>query len=162
MSFQPRRRNVMGGRLNIEEKFYRRLRSGSGWARFKFPSTKSQRGIVFFARASAAEGATSADNFALEVNALTTIGANHAWTLEARKVLGWNFDLHPFLRKKNVVGKLCICLLLTLFFRHLGEHFLRRLLGRFLGGDAHGTAGFEIAESGGDLAPVAEFEGALA
>ncbi len=36
------------------------------------------------------------------------------------------------------------------------------LLGGFFGGDAHGAARLEVDESGGDFAPVAEFQGALA
>ncbi len=48
------------------------------------------------------------------------------------------------------------------FFLELGEHFASGLLGGFFGGDSYGAAGFEVDESGGDFAPVAEFEGTLA
>ena len=103
-----------------------------------------------------------AEDFALEVDAFAALGADDARAFEAGKIFGVNFNSHPFLGEENVVGELRIGFLLAFFFRHIGEEVFRGLLGGFFRGDADGAAGLEIAEGGGDFAPVAEFQGALA
>src|ERR1700757_630181 len=118
--------------------------------------------VITLARAGAAERAAVANDFALEVDAFAALGADYAGAFEAGKVLKLDFDFDPLFGKQRVVGKLCVSLLLPCFFLQFGKHFLRGLFGRFLRGDAHGAARLQIAEGGGDLAPIAEFQGALA
>ena len=64
--------------------------------------------------------------------------------------------------EENIVGELCVGFLLADSLDEFGKHFAGGLLGRFLGGHAHGAAGLKVHEGGGDLAPVAKFQGALA
>jgi len=109
-----------------------------------------------------AEGAAFLEDFAFEVDAFAALGADDAWTFEAGKIFGANFNFDPLLVEEDVVGKLGVGFLLAVFFVELGEEFTGGLLGRFFGGDADGTSGLQIAEGGGDFAPVAEFQGALA
>jgi hypothetical protein len=64
--------------------------------------------------------------------------------------------------KKDFVRELRIRFLLASFFFEGGKHFARGLLGGFFGSDAHGATGLKVNEGGGDLSPIAEFEGAFA
>jgi hypothetical protein len=118
--------------------------------------------IIAFAGAGAAEGVAVAKDFALEIDAFAALGTDDTGAFEAGKIFGVDFDFHPFLGEKNVVGELRVGLLLAFFFGEIGEEVFRGLLRGFFGGDADGAAGLEITESGGDLAPVAKFQGALA
>ena len=109
-----------------------------------------------------AEGAAALEDFAFEVNAFAALGADNAGAFEAGQVFWADFNLDPLLLEENVVGKLGVGFLLAVFFVEFGEELAGGLFGRFFGGDADGASGLQIAESGGDFAPVSEFEGALA
>ena len=109
-----------------------------------------------------AEGAAVLEDFAFEVDAFTALGADDAGAFEARKIFGADFNFDPLFVEEDFVGKLGVGFLLAVFFVELGEKFAGGLLGRFFGGDADCASGLQIAESGGDFAPVAEFQGALA
>ena len=109
-----------------------------------------------------AEGAAFLEDFAFEVDAFAALGADDAWTFEAGKIFGANFNFDPLLVEEDVVGKLGVGFLLAVFFVELGEEFTGGLLGRFFGGDTHRAAGLQVDERRGDFAPVAEFQGALA
>ena len=115
-----------------------------------------------FTGAGAAEGAALLDHFALEVDAFAALGTDAARSFEAGQIFRLDFDLHPFFGKKHLIRELRISLLLGFFFRETGEELFGGLLGRFLRGDANSAAGLQVAEGSGDLAPVAEFQGALA
>src|SRR5580692_9078549 len=109
-----------------------------------------------------AEGAAILEDFAFEVDAFATLGTDDAGAFEAGKIFWADFDFDPLLVEENVVGKLGVGFLLAVFFVEFGKEFAGGLLGRFFGGDANGASGLQIAEGGGDFAPVAEFEGAFA
>ena len=109
-----------------------------------------------------AEGAAILEDFAFEVDAFATLGTDDAGAFEAGKIFWADFDFDPLLVEENVVGKLGVGFLLALFFVEFGKEFAGGLLGRFFGGDANGASGLQIAEGGGDFAPVAEFKGAFA
>ena len=104
----------------------------------------------------------SGGDFAVEVDAFAAFGADYARAFEAGKIFRLDFDFDPFGVEENFVGELRVGFLLAFFSREIGKQFAGGLLGGFLGGDADGAAGLQIAESGGDFAPVAEFQGALA
>jgi hypothetical protein len=119
-------------------------------------------GIVALASAGTAQGAAVLEDFALEVDTFAALGADNARTFKTGQVFRKDFDFHPFLGEKNVVGELSVGFLLAFFPGEVGKQLLCGLLGRFFGGNANGAAGFEVAERGGDFAPVAELQGALA
>jgi hypothetical protein len=108
-----------------------------------------------------AEGAAVLEDFAFEVDAFAALGADDTGAFEAGKVFGADFNFDPLIVEENVVGKLGVGFLLAVFFVEFGEEFAGGLLGGFSGGDADGTAGLQIAEGGGNFAPVAEFESTL-
>ena len=59
-------------------------------------------------------------------------------------------------------NRLGVGFLLASVLGHVGKHFAGGLLGGFFCGNADGASGLQIAESGGDFAPIAEFQGAFA
>jgi hypothetical protein len=109
-----------------------------------------------------AEGAAFLEDFTFEVDAFAALGTDDAWAFEAGKIFWADFNFDPLLVEENIVGKLGVGFLLAMFFIEFGEEFAGGLLGRLFGGDANGASGLQIAEGGGDFAPVAEFQGALA
>src|SRR5712691_3050995 len=133
ISFQPRNRSVMGGRLSIERILYRRSRmfdsEGSG-----------QCFVIFFSGAGAAESAASHYHLTLEIDAFAALGADDAGAFEARQIFGLHFDFHPLLVEEDFVGELRVGFLLAGVFAEFGEHFARGLLGRFFRGDPDGAA----------------------
>jgi hypothetical protein len=90
------------------------------------------------------------------------LGTDYARAFEAGEVFGLDFDFDPFFVEEDFVGELGVGFLLAGLFVHFREHFAGGLLGGFFGGDADGAARFQIDEGGGDFAPVAKFQGALA
>src|SRR5258705_6029897 len=118
--------------------------------------------VIAFAGAGTAEGAPILEYFALEVDAFAALGADDARAFETGKILRMDFDLHPFLRKQHIVGKLSVGLLLSFFAGQIRKEISGGLLGRLFRSDADGAAGLEVAECGSDFAPVAEFQRALA
>ena len=118
--------------------------------------------VIAFAGAGAAEGAPVLHDFAFEIDAFAAFGADDAGAFEARQIFGLDFDFHPLFIEENFVGELCVGFLLAGVLAEFRKHFAGSLLGRFFRGDAHGTAGLQVDESGGDFAPIAEFQRALA
>jgi len=118
--------------------------------------------VIFFSGAGAAEGAASDYDFAFEVDAFAALGADDAGAFEAGQIFGLDFDFDPLLVEENFLREPRVGFLLAGILAEFGEQFAGGLLGGFPGGDADGSAGLEIEESGGDFAPVAEFQGALA
>src|SRR6266404_2301643 len=155
ISFQPRKRNVIGGRLSIERILYRR-------SRMLDLEVSGQCIVIFFSGAGAAEGAAFHYDFTFEVDAFATLSADDARAFEAGQIFGLDFDFDPLFVEEDFVGELRVRFLLAGVFAEFGEHFAGGLLGAFPGGDADGPAGREIDESGGDFAPVAKFQSALA
>jgi hypothetical protein len=146
--------------LGRELRLHALIRSGCRPAGLK--SNHLQVGVVSFAGAGSAHCAAALQHFALEINAFAAFGTDYPGTFEARKVLGPDFDLHPFFVKQYFVGQLRVRFLLAAVFGHFREHFAGGLLAGFFGGDTDGAASLQVNEGGGHFSPVAEFQGALA
>src|SRR5258708_39842851 len=131
ISFQPRSRSVIGGRLSIERILYRRCRA------FDL-EVSGQCFVIFFSRAGAAEGAAVHYDFALEIDAFAALGADDTGAFEAGQIFGQNVDLDPLLVEEDVVGELRVGFLLAGVLAEFGEHFAGSLLRRFFGVDADG------------------------
>jgi hypothetical protein len=102
------------------------------------------------------------NDFALEVDAFTTLLAHDARAFETRQILRPDFHADPLLFEELVVGQDAVGFLLPQLFIEFREHFPRALLGMFGGDDADRAAGFEVHEGRGHFAPVEEFQRALA
>src|SRR5260370_40914648 len=155
ISFQPRKRSVIGGRLSIERILYRRCRA------FDL-EVSGQCFVIFFSRAGTAEGAALHYHFAFEIDAFAALGADNAGAFEAGQIFGQDFDLDPWLVEAHFVGELRVGFLLAGVLAKFGKHFAGGLLGGFFGGDAHGASGLEVDERGGAFAAVAEVRGSVA
>src|SRR5258708_26388979 len=99
ISFQPRSRSVIGGRLSIERILYRRCRA------FDL-EVSGQCFVIFFSRAGAAEGAAVHYDFALEVDAFAALGADDARAFEAWPDFGQDFYFDPLLVETHFVRDL--------------------------------------------------------
>src|SRR5260370_12704314 len=118
--------------------------------------------VITLTRATATECAAFYNYFALEIDSFLALSADHAGAFEARQIFRLDFDFHPLLVEKDFVGEFRVGFLLAGVLAEFRKHFVGSLLGRFSRGDTHGTAGLQVDESGGNFAPIAEFQRALA
>src|SRR5712692_1957405 len=114
-------------------------------------------------------GAGAAKDFAVaayltaEVDAFTTGGADDTLAFVSGKFFWRKFDLHPLRGEQVVVRDFAVSEhLLLVFIPELGVHLACESLGRLFRRDANRLSGADVHEGGGDLAPVAELQGALA
>src|SRR5260370_42432832 len=112
ISFQPRKRRVIGGRLSIERILYRR------YGAFEL-EVSGQCFVIFFSRAGAAEGAAVHYDFALEVDAFAALGADAARGFEAGQIFGQHFYLRPLRVEEDFFGKFRVGILLAVVFEAL-------------------------------------------
>jgi len=126
-------------------------------------ATSLERSVIALARAGATQHTAVAADFPSEVNPFAAFIAHDPLTFVSREFFGRKLDLHP-LYVKEIFGRHLavgehLLLVLVIDFR---VAFASLLLGRFPGGDAHGTTSLDIHECRGHLSPVAELHGPFA
>src|SRR5437879_13042699 len=87
ISFQPRRRNVIGGRLNIKQILYRR-----NWTLGL--EVSRQCFVIFFSGARSAERPAVFHDLTLKIDAFATLRANDARAFETGQVFRTARDLY--------------------------------------------------------------------
>src|SRR5882672_5701731 len=101
ISFQPRKRNVIGGRLSIERILYRR-------SRMLDLEVSGQCIVIFSSGAGAAEGAAFDYDFTFEVDAFATLSADDARAFEAGQIFGLDCDFDPVAKFQSAFAETAV------------------------------------------------------
>src|SRR5579883_1991825 len=164
INFHPRRRSVIGGKLNMKERVYRSKPTRGPSSRTTVSTPKPavlQTLVILLARAAAAQHPPAAQHLSLEIDPLAAFFANHPRPLESRQVFRSQFYSYVRDLKECFIRQLRVGPLLSRFLFQFREHFPGALLRGFLRRDPHRAAGLQVHKGRRHFAPVPELQGAF-